>query len=61
MSGLRRYFRVTGVTLSGKRRVYARYSELWRIEEGFRVLKHTLAIRPVFHGTARRVKAPVAI
>ncbi len=41
--------------------VRARYAELWRIEHGFRVLKHTLAVRPVFHWTERRVRAHVAI
>ena len=41
--------------------VYAHYGELWQIEEGFLVLKHTRAIRPIFHWTARRVKAHVAI
>ena len=34
---------------------------VWQIEEGFRVLKHTLAIRPVFHWTERRVRAHIAI
>lgn len=41
--------------------VYAHYGELWRIEEGFRVLKHTMAVRPVFHWVERRVRAHVAI
>lgn len=41
--------------------IRARYAELWRIEHGFRVLKHTLAVRPVFHWTERRVRAHVAI
>ena len=25
------------------------YAQLWRIEHAFRVMKHTLRIRPVFH------------
>ena len=41
--------------------IYAHYGELWRMEEGFRVLKHTMAVRPVFHGAERRVRAHVAI
>ena len=41
--------------------VYAHYGELWRIEEGFRVLKHTMAIRPIFHWVERRVQAHIAI
>ena len=39
----------------------AHYAELWRIEEGFRVLKSTVKTRPVFHWTERRVRAHVAI
>ena len=41
--------------------VRAQYSQLWEIEHGFRVLKHTLASRPVFHWTERRVRAHIAI
>jgi len=41
--------------------VYRHYAELWRIEEGFRVMKHTMAVRPVFHWTQRRVRAHVAV
>ncbi len=41
--------------------MYAQYGELWRIEEGFRVLKYTMAVRPIFHWTERRVKAHMAI
>ena len=41
--------------------VYRYYGELWRIEESFRVMKHTMAVRPVFHWTQRRVRAHVAI
>ena len=43
------------------REVYAQYGGLWPIEEGFRVLKHTMAVRPVFHWTGRRVRAHIAI
>ncbi len=41
--------------------VYAQYGELWRIEEGFRVWKHTMAIRPIFHWVERRVQVHIAI
>ncbi len=41
--------------------VYQHYGELWRIEEGFRVMKHTMAIRPIFHWVERRVRAHIAI
>ncbi len=41
--------------------VRQRYAELSRIEHGFRVIKHDLAARPVFHLPERRVRAHVAI
>ncbi len=47
-------------TLSPER-VYHYYGELWRMEEGFRVMKHTMAIRPMFHWVERRVRAHIAI
>lgn len=42
------------------RQIRDRHAELWRIEHGFRVLKSTLAVRPVFHWTERRVRAHLA-
>lgn len=39
----------------------SRYRGLWRIEEAFRVSKHTLKMRPVYHWTKRRVEAHIAI
>ena len=41
--------------------IYAYYEERWRIEEGFRVRKHTMATRPIDHWTPSRVKAHIAI
>ena len=38
----------TSLTETSGPDVYAQYGALWQIEEGFRVLKHTMAIRPVF-------------
>jgi len=42
-------------------KIYQYYGELWRIEEGFRVMKHTMAVRPVFHWVEHRVRAHLAI
>ena len=41
--------------------LFARYRELWRVEESFRITKHDLKVRPVFHWKPERVKAHVAI
>ena len=38
-----------------------RYRGLWRIEAAFRVCKHDLRMRPVYHWTERRIRAHVAI
>jgi len=37
------------------------YHGLWQIEEGFRIAKHDLKVRPIFHWTPRRVRAHIAI
>ena len=41
--------------------VLARYHELWQVEASFRVTKHDLRVRPIFHWKPRRVKAHLAI
>ncbi len=37
------------------------YSNLWQIEESFRITKHDLKIRPIYHWKPSRVKAHLAI
>ena len=37
------------------------YRGLWQIEANFRVFKHDLKIRPIFHFTPRRIEAHIAI
>jgi transposase len=37
------------------------YSLLWQIEENFRISKHDLRIRPIYHWTPKRIKAHIAI
>jgi transposase len=39
----------------------ARYARLWIIEESFRIQKHLLKVRPVFHWKPRRIQAHIAI
>lgn len=41
--------------------IIAQYANLWQVEESFRVTKHDLRIRPVFHWKSSRVKAHMAI
>ena len=41
--------------------VLAKYKELYHVEAAFRVTKHDLAVRPVYHWKAERIKAHIAI
>jgi transposase len=41
--------------------VLSRYNELWNVEAAFRVTKHDLAVRPVYHWKPRRVRVHIAI
>ena len=41
--------------------ILAQYHGLWQVEESFRISKHDLRIRPVFHWTAKRIRAHIAI
>ena len=41
--------------------VIEHYHGLWQIEESFRITKHDLRIRPIFHWTPKRIKAHIAI
>lgn len=39
----------------------AKYANLWRIEESFRINKHNLKMRPIFHWVPNRIQAHIAI
>lgn len=41
--------------------ILSHYHGLWQVEQTFRITKHDLKIRPMFHWTPRRVRAHVAI
>lgn len=41
--------------------VLEKYKELYHVEAAFRVTKHDLAVRPIYHWKPRRVKAHIAI
>jgi transposase len=56
--GLKGY--LTNTTLS-KEEIIENYNHLWRIEKAFRVSKHDLKIRPIYHRLHRRIEAHVCI
>lgn len=41
--------------------ILARYARLWKIEESFRINKHTLSMRPIYHFKPERIQAHIAI
>jgi transposase len=41
--------------------ILTQYHGLWQVEESFRISKHDLRMRPVFHWTAQRIHAHIAI
>lgn len=41
--------------------VFEHYKGLWQIEESFRLTKHDLQVRPIYHWTPKRIQAHVAI
>ena len=41
--------------------ILERYRDLWQVEYSFRVTKHDLKARPIFHYTPRRIRAHLAI
>lgn len=50
----------TNTQLSSKE-VIERYHQLWEVERTFRISKHDLQIRPVFHQLRRRIEAHICI
>lgn len=56
--GLKGY--LTNTTLS-KDEVIENYSHLWKIEKAFRISKHDLKVRPIYHRLQRRIEAHITI
>jgi transposase len=42
-------------------KILSHYHGLWQAEESFRITKHDLRVRPVFHWSAQRIRAHLAI
>jgi len=56
--GLKGY--LTNTNLS-KDEIIENYSHLWKIEKAFRISKHDLRIRPIYHRLQRRIEAHITI
>lgn len=51
----------TNITDMKEEDILAQYRGLWQVEESFRIGKHDLQMRPVFHWNAARIHAHIAI
>ena len=56
--GLKGYITNTDLT---KDEIINNYSHLWKIEKAFRISKHDLKIRPIYHRLQRRIEAHITI
>lgn len=52
---------VTNIADVNMSAVVSHYRGLWQVEETFRVTKHDLKVRPIYHWTERRIKSHIAI
>ena len=52
---------ITNIQHDSPQSLLARYARLWIIEESFRINKHTLEMRPIFHWVPSRIHAHIAI
>lgn len=52
---------ITNIRDEEAHNVLARYGRLWKIEESFRINKHTLSMRPIYHFKPERIKAHIAL
>ena len=52
---------ITNIEDQTARDLLSRYRQLWKIEEAFRVCKHTLKMRPIYHHKTKRIKSHIAI
>ena len=52
---------LTNIESESKEELYGRYKNLWKVEESFRINKHTLKMRPIYHYKEERIKSHVAI
>jgi len=44
-----------------KEEILGQYRGLWQVEANFRILKHDIAVRPIYHWTENRIRAHVLI
>ena len=56
--GLKGYLTNTSLT---KEEIIGNYGQLWKIEKAFRISKHDLKIRPIYHRLQKRIESHITI
>ena len=51
----------TNMEKKSAKQLFNMYRSLWKIEELFRINKHTLQMRPIYHRLSRRIRAHIMI
>ncbi len=52
---------ITNIPDKHAKELLAKYHSLWHIEEAFRINKHDLKMRPIYHWTQERIESHIAI
>jgi transposase len=52
---------ITNILDASPESILARYAQLWVIEESFRINKHTLKMRPIYHRKNTRIQSHIAL
>lgn len=52
---------ITNIQDKHAKELLAKYHSLWHIEEAFRINKHDLKMRPIYHWTQKRIESHVAL
>ena len=61
--GADRYVAISAPEVAGgsEIEIISQYKGLWQIEETFRISKHDLKVRPIYHWTEQKIRAHIAI
>jgi transposase len=52
---------ITNIKDKSASEILSHYKRLWQVEETFRISKTDLKIRPIYHDSAQRIKAHIAL
>jgi transposase len=55
------YYAVQSSEQLSAEQILSGYHSLWKIEESFRIMKHTIEVRPVYHWTEKRIKGHLVV